>query len=119
MQLTSFSWCTCHSSNPYHLGEDAERLLKSRVRIINVWRPIRHPVPHKPLAVSDWRYLDQEKDLVPQRLIYPHRVGSIFSVRYNPVVLPVESDSRRSHVHQVLRLGGGQGALNGPRPSTC
>ncbi|OBZ68697.1 Uncharacterized protein in dcmA 3'region [Grifola frondosa] len=68
----------------YHLGEDAERLLKSRVRLINVWRPIGHPVAHKPLAVSDWRYLDQEKDLVPVRLIYPHRVGGIFSVRYNP-----------------------------------
>ncbi|KAL7280146.1 hypothetical protein PYCCODRAFT_1359188 [Trametes coccinea BRFM310] len=67
----------------YHLPEDAERLLKSRVRIINVWRPIHHPVAHKPLAVSDWRYLDQN-DLVPVRFIYPHREGSTYSVRYNP-----------------------------------
>ncbi|OBZ76059.1 hypothetical protein A0H81_03311 [Grifola frondosa] len=51
-----------------HLGEDANRLLQSRVRIINVWRPIGHPVVHKPLAVSDWRHLDQEKDLVPRAL---------------------------------------------------
>ncbi|KAI0662216.1 hypothetical protein C8Q70DRAFT_909721 [Cubamyces menziesii] len=67
----------------YHLPEDAERLLKSRVRIINVWRPIHHPVAHKPLAVSDWRYLD-ENDLVSVRFIYPHREGSTYSVRYNP-----------------------------------
>ena len=59
----------------YHLPEDAARLLQSRVRIINVWRPIGHPVAHKPLAVSDWRTLDTETDLVPVRFIYPDRVG--------------------------------------------
>ncbi|KAI0923126.1 hypothetical protein AcV7_005720 [Taiwanofungus camphoratus] len=68
----------------YHLGDEAEELLKGRVRIINVWRPIRNPVAHKPLAVSDWRYLDTAHDLVPVRFIYPHREGSTFSVRYNP-----------------------------------
>jgi len=68
----------------YHLGDDADRLLKGRVRIINVWRPIQNPVAHKPLAVSDWRYLDEAHDLVPVRHIYPHREGSTFSVRYNP-----------------------------------
>ncbi|RPD62733.1 hypothetical protein L226DRAFT_458504 [Lentinus tigrinus ALCF2SS1-7] len=67
----------------YHLPEDADRLLKGRVRIINVWRPIHHPVAHKPLAVSDWRYLD-EHDLVSVHFIYPHRTGSTYSVRYNP-----------------------------------
>ncbi|GBE83119.1 hypothetical protein BKA93DRAFT_725632 [Sparassis latifolia] len=67
----------------YHLGDEAERLLQGRVRIINVWRPIGAPVAHKPLAVSDWRKLDLN-DLVPTRLIYPHREGSTFSVRYNP-----------------------------------
>jgi len=67
-----------------HLGADAERLLKSRVRIINVWRPIGHPVAHKPLAVADWRTLDIEHDLVPVRFIYPDRVGGTFSVKYNP-----------------------------------
>ncbi|KAI0771220.1 hypothetical protein BD413DRAFT_476455 [Trametes elegans] len=67
----------------YHLPGDAERLLKSRVRIINVWRPIHHPAAHKPLAVSDWRHLD-EHDLVSVRFIYPHREGSTYSVRYSP-----------------------------------
>ena len=59
------------------LGADADRLLKGRVRIINVWRPIRNPVAHKPLAVSDWRYLDTEHDLVLVRFIYPDRVGGM------------------------------------------
>ncbi|KAI0359276.1 hypothetical protein OH77DRAFT_1434553 [Trametes cingulata] len=68
----------------YHLPEDAPRLLESRVRIINVWRPIRNPVAHKPLAVGDWRSLDPERDLVPVRLIMPHREGRTFGVRYNP-----------------------------------
>ena len=67
-----------------HLGDDAERLLKARVRLINVWRPIGNPVAHKPLAVSDWRYVNASQDLVPVRLIYPQRKGSNFSVRYNP-----------------------------------
>ncbi|KAI0644885.1 hypothetical protein C8Q79DRAFT_912135 [Trametes meyenii] len=68
----------------YHLPEDASRLLASRVRLINVWRPIANPVAHKPLAVSDWQYLDNAHDLVPVRLIYPGREGATFSVRYNP-----------------------------------
>jgi len=68
----------------YHLKEDAEHLLKSRVRIINVWRPIGHPVAHKPLAVADWRTLDVDHDLVASKLIYPHRTGSTFAVKYSP-----------------------------------
>lgn len=67
----------------HHLPDEAEELLKGRVRIINVWRPIQNPVAHKPLAVSDWRHLD-EKDLVPSKLIYPHRTGGTYNVRYNP-----------------------------------
>ncbi|KAI0771214.1 hypothetical protein BD413DRAFT_65290 [Trametes elegans] len=65
------------------LGDDADRLLESRVQLINIWRPITNPVFHRPLAVSDWRALD-EKDLVPVRYLYPDREGATFSVRYNP-----------------------------------
>ncbi|KAH8104736.1 hypothetical protein BXZ70DRAFT_922158 [Cristinia sonorae] len=68
----------------HHLKDDADRLVKGRVRIINVWRPIHHPVHHHPLAVSDWRKLDTQHDLVPVRFIYPDRVGGTFSVKYNP-----------------------------------
>ncbi|KAI0647770.1 hypothetical protein C8Q79DRAFT_924869 [Trametes meyenii] len=67
----------------FHLPEDADRLLAGRVRLINVWRPIHHPAVDKPLAVSDWRHLDQN-DLVPVRFIYPNREGGTYSVKYNP-----------------------------------
>ncbi|EJF59035.1 hypothetical protein DICSQDRAFT_65724 [Dichomitus squalens LYAD-421 SS1] len=67
----------------YHLPDEADRLLKSRVRIINVWRPIANPVAHKPLAVADWRTLDHA-NLVKTALHYPHRTGSTYSVRYDP-----------------------------------
>ncbi|EJC98947.1 methyltransferase [Fomitiporia mediterranea MF3/22] len=67
-----------------HLGADAERLLKGRVRIINVWRPINAPVAHNPLAVADYRTLNTTKDLIPVRFIYPDRVGGTFSVKYAP-----------------------------------
>jgi len=67
-----------------HAPEDADRLLKGRVRIVNVWRPIGNPVAHHPLAVADWRSLNPEKDLVATRLIYPDREGGVFGVRYNP-----------------------------------
>lgn len=48
------------------------------MRIINVWRPIHHPVAHKPLAVSDWRSLDEKQDLVPIRLIFADRQGGSY-----------------------------------------
>ena len=67
-----------------HAPEDADRLLKGRVCIINVWRPIGNPIAHHPLAVADWRLLNPEKDLLAVRHIYRDREGGIFGVRYNP-----------------------------------
>lgn len=67
-----------------HLPADAERLLKSRCRIINVWRPIENPVAHHPLAVADWRSINPTSELIPTQLITPTRVGWTFSVKYNP-----------------------------------
>ncbi|OAR01684.1 hypothetical protein LLEC1_02191 [Akanthomyces lecanii] len=37
----------------YHMGDRADGLLRGRVRIINVWRPIRFAVEDFPLAVCD------------------------------------------------------------------
>jgi hypothetical protein len=42
------------------LGEKAEKVLKKRCQIINVWRPIGHPVEDCPLAVSDFRTIPDE-----------------------------------------------------------
>lgn len=68
----------------YHLPDEADRLLKSRVRLINVWRPIGHPVAHNPLAVADYFSLNVDHDLVSTRHIYPDREGATFAVKYNP-----------------------------------
>ncbi len=65
-----------------HLPADAALLLQSRVRIINLWRHIVNPVAHKPLALADWCTLDKG-DLVPVKLVYPHRTGTTYGVKYN------------------------------------
>lgn len=65
------------------IPEDAEELLKGRVQIINLWRPIRGPLRDSPLAVCDARTVKFD-ELVPTDLVYPHRIGETYSVTYNP-----------------------------------
>ncbi|KAI9573626.1 hypothetical protein HD554DRAFT_2202286 [Boletus coccyginus] len=55
----------------YHLGNEAERLLQGRYRIINVWR------------CAGGAHLTKHP-LMP-RLIYADREGATSSVKYNPV----------------------------------
>jgi len=64
-------------------GLDADRLLKSRFALINVWRPIVGPVLQKPLALCDARTVARE-DLVRSDLIHPGRKGEIYSLAPNP-----------------------------------
>ena len=66
-----------------HLPEEADELVKGRVQVINLWRPIRGPVLDAPLAMADGRTV-APADLVASDLIYPNRKGEIYSVRYNP-----------------------------------
>jgi len=66
------------------MGDEAEELLKGRVQVINMWRPIRaEPLRDAPLAVCDSRTV-AAGDLVPSDLVYRERVGETYSVRYNP-----------------------------------
>lgn len=65
------------------LGEDAEALLKGRVQIINLWRPIRGPLFDAPLALADARSVSPS-DLVPSDLVYRNRVGETYGVAFNP-----------------------------------
>ena len=65
------------------MGDEAEELLKGRVQVINVWRPIRGPLRDAPLAVCDSRTVAPD-DLVPSDLVYRERVGETYSVRFNP-----------------------------------
>jgi hypothetical protein len=61
---------------------EAERLLRRRFAMVNVWRPIGHPVRDMPLAVADAASIEFA-DLVPSDLIYRDRVGETYGVRFN------------------------------------
>jgi hypothetical protein len=65
------------------LGEEAEELLKGRVQVINLWRPIRGPLRDAPLALCDAASV-APGDLVPADLVYANRVGETYAVTYNP-----------------------------------
>ena len=65
------------------LPDEADELLKGRVQVINLWRPIRGPLQDSPLAVCDATSIGLD-DLVPSDLVYPHRVGETYSVTFNP-----------------------------------
>ena len=65
------------------LPDEADELLKGRVQVVNVWRPIRGPLLDSPLAVCDATSVGFDQ-LVPSDLVYPHRVGETYSVTYDP-----------------------------------
>jgi hypothetical protein len=65
------------------LGDEAEELLRGRVQVINLWRPIRGPLRDAPLAVCDARSV-APGDLVPSDLVYRDRVGETYGVLFNP-----------------------------------
>ncbi|KAF2216954.1 hypothetical protein CERZMDRAFT_93020 [Cercospora zeae-maydis SCOH1-5] len=66
---------------PHHLPDEAEKLLKGRVQLINVWRPIKI-VRRDPLTVARAQTVVEE-DLVPIGLIYEVRKGETLAVRHN------------------------------------
>ena len=65
------------------LPDEAEALLRGRVQIVNLWRPIAGPVRDMPLAVCDATTV-APADLVASDLIYPDRRGETYQVRFNP-----------------------------------
>jgi hypothetical protein len=64
------------------LPNEAERLLRGRVQIINIWRPIRGPLWDAPLAVCDARSV-RPQQLVASDLVYADRVGETYSVIFD------------------------------------
>jgi hypothetical protein len=60
-----------HVSDP----DEAEKLLRGRYQIVNVWRPIGRPATDFPLAVIDARSAKLD-DLVNVDLLYPTRTDS-------------------------------------------
>jgi hypothetical protein len=65
------------------LPDEADALLKDRFAIIQVWRPIRHPVETFPLAIADARTLSEDNLVISERR-YPDRVGQTYAITYNP-----------------------------------
>jgi hypothetical protein len=64
------------------LPDEADEFLRRRFAIVQVWRPIRHPVESSPLAICDARSIAPE-DLVVSERRYPDRIGQTYAVTYN------------------------------------
>ena len=65
------------------LPDEAADLLQRRFAIIQVWRPIRHPVETFPLAIADARTLSPDDMIVSERRA-PGRIGQTYAIKYNP-----------------------------------
>ena len=65
----------------HHLPEEAEELLKGRVRLINVWRPLNGPVQSMPLGFADSASVGDEA-IVPVQHKYPDRNGETAAIRH-------------------------------------
>lgn len=67
------------------MGDEAEKLLQGRFAIIQVWRPICHPVECWPLAIADAQTLAPEDMVVTERR-YRDRTGQTAAILYNPAL---------------------------------
>ncbi|MBV9825645.1 MAG: methyltransferase [Alphaproteobacteria bacterium] len=65
------------------MGDEAETLLKGRFAIIQVWRPINHPVESHPLAICDAQTVSPDTLVINERR-YPTRVGQTYAITYDP-----------------------------------
>ncbi|MGC2202476.1 MAG: CmcJ/NvfI family oxidoreductase, partial [Stellaceae bacterium] len=65
------------------LPDEAEVLLQRRFAIVQVWRPIRHPVECWPLAIADAPSLSPDDMVVTERR-YQDRIGQTSAITYNP-----------------------------------
>ena len=63
--------------------QEADALLQRRFAIVQVWRPIRHPVESFPLGICDARSISFDDFLISERR-YPNRIGQTYAVTYNP-----------------------------------
>ena len=65
------------------LPGEADALLQRRFALVQVWRPIRHPVETFPLAICDATSLSFDDMVISERR-YPNRVGQTYAITYNP-----------------------------------
>jgi hypothetical protein len=64
-------------------AEDAERRMKKRYAIVQVWRPIRGPVLVDPLGICDGRSIPREGFIRVERR-YQYRTGEVYHIAHNP-----------------------------------
>jgi len=64
------------------LPKEAEKLLKGRVQLLNVWRPIK-TIKRDPLAVADAHSV-KDDCLIKTDLVHPERVWQTLSVKHDP-----------------------------------
>ena len=65
------------------LPQEADALIARRFAIVQVWRPIRHPVENWPLAIADAQSLSLGDMVVTERR-YPDRIGQTSVITHNP-----------------------------------
>jgi hypothetical protein len=63
--------------------DEADSLLRRRVAVVNLWRPIVSPLLDAPLAVCDARSVAPQ-DLVASDLVFRDRRGETYNLVYNP-----------------------------------
>ncbi len=63
--------------------DEADELLRRRVAIVNLWRPIKSPAVDAPLAVCDARSVAPQ-DLIASDLVFRDRRGETYNLVYNP-----------------------------------
>ncbi|QRV84342.1 hypothetical protein RhiJN_12358 [Ceratobasidium sp. AG-Ba] len=67
-------------------AEDVPSLLSKRYQIINLWRPIHNPAWQFPLALCDFRSVNDKipgGDFIPSTLRFPDRDGETLGVKYS------------------------------------
>ena len=64
------------------MPNEADALLKRRVAFYNFWKPLKHRVDEKPLAMCDVTSASHD-DMLKMVLRYRDRTGEIFVMRYS------------------------------------
>lgn len=71
-----------HDHGHGHLASQFANSTSTRVKLINVWRPMRNNIhDDTPLTVGDYRTFCPEQDFVVTQLHYPDRTGEAVHVR--------------------------------------
>jgi hypothetical protein len=64
------------------MGGEAENLLRRRVAIVNVWRPINGPIESMPLGIIGASTI-VEDDFIATDLVYRDRRGETYNIQFN------------------------------------